>query len=43
MITIHWFGATSICLMFILFGVVIGHKTSADRWVEYEEQKAQEK
>jgi hypothetical protein len=40
MIEIHWFGALSICFLFVMFGVVIGTKTSADRWVEYAEWKA---
>jgi hypothetical protein len=40
MISIHWFGATAICFFLILLGVVIGTKTSADRWVEYAEWKA---
>ena len=39
MITIHWFGALAICFLFVLFGVLIGTKTSADRWVEYMEKK----
>jgi len=40
MITIHWFGATAICFCFVMLGVVIGTKTSAHRWIEYEEWKA---
>jgi hypothetical protein len=40
MISIHWFGAIAICLFFVMLGVVIGTKTSAHRWVEYEELKA---
>jgi hypothetical protein len=37
MITIHWFGLVSICFLIMLFGVVIGTKTSTDRWIEYQE------
>ena len=40
MISIHWFGAAAICFFLVMLGVVIGTKTSAHRWVEYEEWKA---
>ena len=40
MMIIDWFGLSAICLCFVLLGVIIGHKTSADRWIEYEEWKA---
>ena len=39
MITIHWFGLFAMAVMVFLLGVVIGTKTSADRWIEYEEWK----
>ena len=39
MITIDWFGLSAICICFILLGVLIGTKTSADRWIEYQEMK----
>jgi hypothetical protein len=40
MIEIHWFGATAICFCFFLLGVVVGTKTSAHRWIEYQEWRA---
>jgi hypothetical protein len=39
MIEIHWFGVLAICFLLVLFGVVIGTKTSAHRWIEYQEWK----
>jgi hypothetical protein len=40
MISIHWFGATAVCFFLIMLGVVIGTKTSAHRWIEYNEWQA---
>jgi hypothetical protein len=40
MITLDWFGLSAICFLCVLLGVIIGHKTSAHRWIEYEEWKA---
>ena len=39
MITIDWVELIAICLCFVLLGVLIGTKTSADRWIEYQEWK----
>jgi hypothetical protein len=43
MITFHWFGLLAIAIMLFLLGVVTGTKTSADRWIEYEERKGNKK
>ena len=40
MITIHWFELFATYMLMILWGVILGTKTSADRWIEYEEWKA---
>jgi hypothetical protein len=40
MIQIDYFELFAICFCFVLLGVVIGKKTSADRWIEYHEWKA---
>ena len=39
MITIHWFGLLAIFISILLLGIIVGTKTSADRWIEYEEWK----
>jgi hypothetical protein len=39
MIVIDLVGLLSIFILSVLLGVVIGTKTSADRWVEYMENK----
>ena len=40
MIEIDIAGLVGVIIMAVLIGVVIGTKTSAHRWIEYEEWKA---